>query len=263
LQAAAEQRRAGGGALRVVGLPARQRRRQGAGQGVGALLVEQLRGVAEVFLGARHVALVVGLQGLLDGVLDVIGLGGAGAGQQGGQGEGAENPFHCALRPVVASEGESITPWPRLTNAAFGRALRRAATKVAGRALSAISPGALYCRAFLQMRRSGPALPSMFPTFQRSAPMTVIKQDDVIQSVADALQYISYYHPTDFIKAMHEAYLREESPAARDSLAQILINSRMCATGHRPICQDTGIVTVIAKVGMDVRWDGATLSLDD
>ncbi|HLT04920.1 MAG TPA: fumarate hydratase, partial [Pseudomonas sp.] len=93
--------------------------------------------------------------------------------------------------------------------------------------------------------------------------MTVIKQDDVIQSVADALQYISYYHPTDFIKAMHEAYLREESPAARDSLAQILINSRMCATGHRPICQDTGIVTVIAKVGMNVRWDGATMSLDD
>ena len=93
--------------------------------------------------------------------------------------------------------------------------------------------------------------------------MTVIKQDDVIQSVADALQYISYYHPTDFIQAMHEAYLREASPAARDSIAQILINSRMCATGHRPICQDTGIVTVIAKVGMDVRWDGATMSLDD
>ena len=93
--------------------------------------------------------------------------------------------------------------------------------------------------------------------------MTVIKQDDLIQSVADALQFISYYHPVDFIQAMHEAYLREESPAARDSIAQILINSRMCATGHRPICQDTGIVTVFAKVGMDVRWDGATLSLDE
>src|SRR5215207_2485794 len=93
--------------------------------------------------------------------------------------------------------------------------------------------------------------------------MTVIKQDDLIQSVADALQFISYYHPVDFIQAMHEAYLREESPAARDSMAQILINSRMCATGHRPICQDTGIVTVFVKVGMDVRWDGATMSVDD
>ncbi len=93
--------------------------------------------------------------------------------------------------------------------------------------------------------------------------MTVIKQDDLIQSVADALQFISYYHPVDFIQAMHEAYLREESPAARDSMAQILINSRMCATGHRPICQDTGIVTVFVRVGMDVRWDGATMSLDD
>ena len=93
--------------------------------------------------------------------------------------------------------------------------------------------------------------------------MTVIKQDDLIQSVADALQFISYYHPVDFIQAMHEAYLREESPAARDSMAQILINSRMCATGHRPICQDTGIVNVFLKVGMDVRWEGFTGSLDD
>ena len=77
--------------------------------------------------------------------------------------------------------------------------------------------------------------------------MTVIKQDDLIQSVADALQFISYYHPVDFIQAMHEAYLREESPAARDSMAQILINSRMCATGHRPICQDTGIVVAFRR----------------
>ena len=93
--------------------------------------------------------------------------------------------------------------------------------------------------------------------------MAVIKQDDLIQSVADALQYISYYHPVDFIQAVHEAYQREESQAARDAMAQILINSRMCATGHRPLCQDTGIVTVFARVGMDVRWDGATMSLDD
>lgn len=93
--------------------------------------------------------------------------------------------------------------------------------------------------------------------------MAAIKQSDLIQSVADALQYISYYHPVDFIQAVHEAYLREESPAARDAMAQILINSRMCATGHRPICQDTGIVTVFVKVGMNVRWDDATMGLDD
>ncbi|HDZ55880.1 MAG TPA: fumarate hydratase [Pseudomonas xinjiangensis] len=93
--------------------------------------------------------------------------------------------------------------------------------------------------------------------------MAVIKQDDLIQSVADALQYISYYHPVDFIQAVHEAYQREESPAARDAMAQILINSRMCATGHRPICQDTGIVTVFVKVGMNVRWDDATMGLGD
>ncbi|MCM2130655.1 fumarate hydratase [Larsenimonas rhizosphaerae] len=92
--------------------------------------------------------------------------------------------------------------------------------------------------------------------------MTVIRQDDVIDSVADALQYISYYHPKDFIQAMNAAYEREENPAARDAIAQILINSRMCATGHRPICQDTGIVTVFVHVGMDVRWD-AEMSLDD
>lgn len=87
--------------------------------------------------------------------------------------------------------------------------------------------------------------------------MTIIREDDVIQSVADALQYISYYHPTDFIKAMHEAYQREESPAAKDAMAQILINSRLCAMGHRPICQDTGIVTVFLKIGMNVQWQGS------
>jgi fumarate hydratase, class I len=92
--------------------------------------------------------------------------------------------------------------------------------------------------------------------------MTTIRQDDVIQSVADALQYISYYHSPDFIQAMAAAYEREASPAAKDAIKQILVNSRMCATGHRPICQDTGIVTVFAKIGMNVRWD-ATLSLSD
>ena len=92
--------------------------------------------------------------------------------------------------------------------------------------------------------------------------MTIIKQDDVIQSVADALQYISYYHPADFIKGMAAAYEKEQSPAARDAMAQILINSRMCAEGHRPICQDTGIVTVFLKIGMNVQWD-ATMSVED
>lgn len=92
--------------------------------------------------------------------------------------------------------------------------------------------------------------------------MTTIRQDDLIASVADALQFISYYHPLDFIQAVHAAYLREESPAARDALAQILVNSRMCALGHRPLCQDTGIVTVFLKVGMEVRWD-AELALAD
>jgi len=92
--------------------------------------------------------------------------------------------------------------------------------------------------------------------------MTIIRQDDFIDSVADALQFISYYHPVDFIQAVHEAYEKEESQAAKDAMAQILINSRMCAQGHRPICQDTGIVTVFCKVGMNVQWD-AKLSVTD
>lgn len=85
--------------------------------------------------------------------------------------------------------------------------------------------------------------------------MTVIRQHDLIQSVTDALQYISYYHPPDFIRAVHKAYLHEANPAAKDALAQILVNSRLCALGKRPLCQDTGIVTVFIKVGMQVQWD--------
>jgi len=92
--------------------------------------------------------------------------------------------------------------------------------------------------------------------------VATIQQEDFIQSVADALQYISYYHPVDYIENLAKAYEREESAAAKDAIAQILINSRMCAEGHRPICQDTGIVTVFLEVGMNVRWD-ATLSLED
>ena len=86
--------------------------------------------------------------------------------------------------------------------------------------------------------------------------MTTIKQGDLIQSVADALQYISYYHPKDFIAHLARAYEREQSPAAKDAIAQILTNSRMCAEGHRPICQDTGIVNVFLRIGMDVRFEG-------
>lgn len=92
--------------------------------------------------------------------------------------------------------------------------------------------------------------------------MTLIRNEDVIQSVADALQYISYYHPVDFITAVNEAYEKEESPAAKDAMAQILINSRLCAEGKRPICQDTGIVTVFLKVGMQLQWQG-DMSLED
>ena len=93
--------------------------------------------------------------------------------------------------------------------------------------------------------------------------MRTIRQDDLIASVADALQHISYYHPQDYIEALGEAYEAEQSPAAKDAIAQILTNSRLCAEGHRPICQDTGIVVAFVKVGMDVRWDGATMSVTD
>jgi fumarate hydratase class I len=93
--------------------------------------------------------------------------------------------------------------------------------------------------------------------------MTAIRQQDFIGSIADALQFISYYHPQDYVQSLAEAYQREQSPAAKDAMAQILSNSRMCALGKRPICQDTGIVVAFVKVGMDVRWDDATLSVTD
>jgi fumarate hydratase class I len=92
--------------------------------------------------------------------------------------------------------------------------------------------------------------------------MVTIKQSDVIDSVFEALQYISYFHPVDFVKALGEAYAREQSPAAKDAMAQILTNSRMSAEGRRPICQDTGIVVVFADVGMDVRWE-ADMGFED
>ena len=85
--------------------------------------------------------------------------------------------------------------------------------------------------------------------------MTTIQQEHLIQSVADALQYISYYHPPDYIRALAQAYEAEQSPAAKDAMAQILVNSRLCAEGHRPICQDTGMVVAYLKVGMDLRWN--------
>src|SRR5262244_1064159 len=85
--------------------------------------------------------------------------------------------------------------------------------------------------------------------------MTTIRRDDLVQSVADALQFISYYHPADYIRALGRAYEREQSGAAKDAIAQILANSRMCAEGRRPICQDTGIVNVFLKLGTQVRLD--------
>jgi fumarate hydratase, class I len=87
--------------------------------------------------------------------------------------------------------------------------------------------------------------------------MTIIAQEHLIQSIADALQYISYYHPKDYLDHLARAYEREQSAAAKDAIAQILTNSRMCAEGHRPICQDTGIVNVFMKIGMDVRFEGS------
>jgi fumarate hydratase class I len=92
--------------------------------------------------------------------------------------------------------------------------------------------------------------------------MSCIKQSDLIDSVADALQFIACYHPKDFIQAMSKAYEREQSASARDAIAQILVNSRMCAENNRPICQDTGIVNVFVKVGMNVSWL-ADMSLED
>jgi hypothetical protein len=121
---------------------------------------------------------------------------------------------------------------------------------------------------FKKHRASSPAQPRTNPCqtcrasitlgeFGGAFPMTVIRQEDFVASVAGALQYISYYHPVDYITSLAKAYEREQSPAARDAMAQILINSRMCAEGHRPICQDTGIVNAFVKVGMDVRFEPA------
>jgi len=92
--------------------------------------------------------------------------------------------------------------------------------------------------------------------------MSLIRREHLVQSIADALQFISYYHPADYIRALGRAYEREQSPAAKDAIAQILTNSRMCAEGHRPICQDTGIVNVFLKIGMGVRFDFSD-SLED
>ncbi|MBL1321049.1 MAG: fumarate hydratase, partial [Methylophaga sp.] len=92
--------------------------------------------------------------------------------------------------------------------------------------------------------------------------MSIIKQNDFIDSIADALQFIACYHPKDFIQAMASAHEKEQSPAAKDAIAQILVNSRMCAEDKRPICQDTGIVNVFIKVGMDVQWQ-TDQNLDD
>jgi fumarate hydratase class I len=97
----------------------------------------------------------------------------------------------------------------------------------------------------------------------RELVMTTIKQEDLIESVAAALQYISYYHPVDYIRHLARAYEAEQSPAAKDAIEQILTNSRMCAEGKRPLCQDTGIVNVFLKIGMNVKWEGFSGSIHD
>jgi fumarate hydratase class I len=127
----------------------------------------------------------------------------------------------------------------------------------AGNSSSAANQPRQSCRGVRpdrQIRDSELHLPLVWSV--RSIPeMTVIRQEDFIASVAGALQYISYYHPADYIRSLAQAYEREQSPAARDAMAQILINSRMCAEGHRPICQDTGIVSAFVKLGMDVHFE--------
>ena len=93
--------------------------------------------------------------------------------------------------------------------------------------------------------------------------MSIIRTEDIVTSVAEALQYISYYHPPDYISNLANAYELEESRAAKDAMAQILINSKLCAEGKRPICQDTGIVTIFCKVGMNATWYDSDLCLYD
>jgi fumarate hydratase class I len=108
------------------------------------------------------------------------------------------------------------------------------------------------------------ALKSDFPDAVKDVPMsTTIRHHDLVETIAAALQYISYYHPADYIAHLARAYEREQSPAAKDAMAQILTNSRLCAEGHRPLCQDTGIVNVFLKIGMDVRFEGFKGSLED
>src|SRR6202166_370370 len=96
-----------------------------------------------------------------------------------------------------------------------------------------------------------------------TASRRTIRRVDLVESVASALQFISYYHPLDSLQQLGRAYESEKSAAAKDAIAQILTNSRLCAEGKRPICQDTGIVVAFVKVGMDVRWEGATMSPTD
>jgi fumarate hydratase, class I len=115
----------------------------------------------------------------------------------------------------------------------------------------------------LRTNTKAAATPALTSISQSNKAMTLIKQDDLIESVAAALQFISYYHPVDYIRHLARAYEREQSPAAKDAIAQILTNSRMCAEGKRPICQDTGIVNVFLKIGMDVRFEGFSGSITD
>src|SRR6185369_10390760 len=157
----------------------------------------------------------------------------------------------CALHRSLPS----LTLTVQLASTRGNRTRRRHAASCGGRAEPDQGPAMVESHD-LTVRFAG----RFARRLRRPPAMTTIKQQDLIQSVADALQYISYYHPVDYIEALAGAYAAEESPAAKDAIAQILTNSRMCAEGHRPICQDTGIVVAFVKVGMDVRWEGATMS---
>src|SRR5687767_13555205 len=158
-------------------------------------------------------------------------------------GDGGKARFSCSTDSImddaIRSSSSDILQCPSYT------ALTRIQAPNQGR----VKAGLCYSHS--------PVFPGTFPEKK-----TMIKRVDLVQSVADALQFISYYHPADYIRALGRAYEREQSPAAKDAIAQILTNSRMCAEGHRPVCQDTGIVNVFLKIGMGVRFDFSD-SLED
>ena len=166
----------------------------------------------------------------------------------------ADQRPHVRLRRAQA--GLHQGPRPRAPTASWSKPPRAARSRSSTPARRAIrrSPGSRNC--------SFAPSPSADRS-ARNAMSTIIQHADFVESIAAALQYISYYHPADFIEHLARAYAQEQSPAAKDAIAQILTNSKMCAEGRRPICQDTGIVNVFLKIGMDVRFEGFAGSITD